>query len=406
MKTRVPTWAVPDSTFRLIERLSSLPIKLHQIDQKDYISELFREAITICRNHSVKKEVVSAIFQLLTGTVLNMNSRRHLLTLPSFVADIITSFECFRKASYPVAAFFLVAAQDRDNRLMIVETDGFIYVISSLLKDESTTVRKVAIALVKVIAVDVAGRTALLTVGCSKLFNSLFECAKKVVLEEDCLESIRCLISSDTAKTLCEEERLLERILPDNTTQHDIIAAKIIYRMSSFLYVNGKGMSRLVDVILQLSASSCPKVRYWGVKALAKQTKIEACSFFLIHTPTVANIVAKTLANLVVEEDIDVHEIAMSMIVDLSSNPLNHRPLTKNTALLTSLAAEVGQKSSKAAVLTFLNLASSEKMRGVLAKTYNLAASLSKFGLTSSNEDNDELKKRALQCVIWLVPLM
>ena len=305
MKSRVPTWIVPDSTFRLTERLSSLPIKLHQIDQKDYISDLFREAITICRNHSAEKEVVSAIFQLLTGMVLNMNSRRHILTLPNFVAGIIASFECFRKASYHVAAFLLVAAQDRDSRLLIVETEGFIPdVLSSLLKDESTTVRKVAIALVKVIAVDSAGRTALLTVESSKLFNSLFECAKKGVVEDDCLESIQYLINSDTAKSLCEEDRLLEQILPENafdskSTQHDVIVAKIIYRMSSFCYVNGKGMSRLVDIILQLSNASCPKVRYLGVKALAKQTKIEACSFFLIHTPTVANIVAKTLASLV-----------------------------------------------------------------------------------------------------------
>ena len=96
----------------------------------------------------------------------------------------------------------------------------------------------------------------------------------------------------------------------------------------------------------------------------------------------------------------------MSMIVDLSSNPLNHRPLTRNTALLTSLAAQVGKNSSKAAVLIFLNLASSERMRGVLAKTYNLAASLSKFGLLSNNEDSEELKKGALQCVIWMAPLM
>jgi hypothetical protein len=165
-------------------------------------------------------------------------------------------------------------------------------------------------------------------------------------------------------------------------------------------------MDSLLDAILITTTNTCPRVRYWGVRALANQAKKEACSFFLLHTPTVANAVAKTLANLVNDKDPDVREVAVTMIVGLSSNPLNHRALSRNAALMASVVTETYNNDSEAAVLILLRLASSEKMRGILAKQYNLTASLSKFGLLSNKQIDVELKKGALQCVIRLVPFM
>jgi hypothetical protein len=72
-----------------------------------------------------------------------------------------------------------------------------------------------------------------------------------------------------------------------------------------------------------------------------------------------------------------------------------------------ALTEAVAHRTSTEAVKVLLCLAKTSKHAKMLAKQYNVTASLSKFGLQSmAGNDSKELQKAALACVIKLVHLM
>eukprot|EP00539_Tryblionella_compressa_P010461 CAMPEP_0178801352 /NCGR_PEP_ID=MMETSP0745-20121128/13304_1 /TAXON_ID=913974 /ORGANISM="Nitzschia punctata, Strain CCMP561" /LENGTH=267 /DNA_ID=CAMNT_0020460187 /DNA_START=594 /DNA_END=1393 /DNA_ORIENTATION=+ len=264
---------------------------------------------------------------------LNVNSRRRLLAVPGFFKSILQDFMHLREASYSIAVFLLVLAQDLDSRLKIIDTPEFFHVLSVLLRDDSVATRKIAITQLNLIAVEKTGRTKLITYGGSALFDSIIDCVQTCGNDETFSVFIRRFIRIDTAKILYNEESIMNKVLGhSSSTQSNVIAAKVIHRLSSFLFVNGKGMERLLNAILSASASNCSRVRYWGVKALANQAKTEALQLFS-----------------------EVCELALGVVVDLASNPLNHRALTKNAIILASLTT-AASNGSKTAILAMIRL--------------------------------------------------
>lgn len=408
-------WSTPSPTTHLIKWVSSFPVLLRESPDTDRLLRLLREAILISISGSIKRRTLSGIFQLLKGLTLNDESRRWLMTSPGFFEMIVANFGSLRVVSFHVATFLLVLAQDATNKSKMVDTPGFIEVLTKLLSEEGAQTRKVAIGILKLVTTEKNGRTKVVSVGGTAFFDSLFECTKKNDIQEACFESIRQLIlCPDTAKTIYSHENFINSMLKEkifhtpSCPQTAILAAKVINRLSSFLSVNGKGMDRFLDVILQISSSKHDRIRNWGAKALLKQSQVEACSFFLMRTQPVV----RTISNLSVDENPHVHSTAMTIVSNLASFSLNQRLVARNRALLASLAATVedsgekfGEDAKREAVLAFLHLANNKKTKMIIAKQHRVVASLSKYGVLTRGNDKD-LKQAALHCVIWLTPFM
>jgi hypothetical protein len=408
-------WMTPYPTTRLIVRVSSFPVKLGDSPDTDGLFRLLHEAILISISGTTTKRVpLSGIFQLLTGLTLNEEGRRHLMASPGLFDMILANFSSLRVISFHVATFLLVVGQDATNKSKMVDTPDFIHVLSGLLLEEGVQTRKVAIALVKLVAMEKSGRSKLVSIGGNRFLDSLFEHTKKNEVQEACLESIRHLICPETAKTIYSNEKLINSILRENMffspscSQAGILAAKVINRLSSFLSVNAKGMERFLDAILQISSSKHHRIRYWGARALLKQSKVEACSFFLMRTQPVV----RTITSLSTDENPLVHATAMNILSNLASFSLNQRLVARNRDLLSSLAATVedsgatfGEDAKREAVVAFLHLANNKKTKMAIAKQHNVVASLSKYGVLPKGHDK-ELRQAALHCVIWLAPLM
>jgi hypothetical protein len=411
----VSSWQTPAPTTRLIERVSSFPVKLQESHDTDRLLRLLQEAILISiSGSSVHRVQLSGIFRLLTGLTIHEESRRRLVHAPGFFDVIIANFSSLRVISFHVATFLLVVAQDGANKTKMVESTDFIHVLSKLLLEEGVQTRKVAIALLKLVSTDNAGRAKLVSIGGTAFFDSLFQCIKKNEIQEACYESIRQLICPDTAKSFYNNEKLINSMLKEKVflspscPQTGILAAKVINRLSSFLAVNAKGMERFLDAILQISSSKHCRIRYWGAKALLKQSQSEACSFFLMRTKPVV----QTITKISRDESPHVHLTAMNILSNLASFSLNQRLMARNEAILSSLAATVegsgatsGEAGKREAVLAFLHLANNKKINAVIAKQYNVVASLAKYGVSSSGEDK-EMTRAALQCIIRLTPFM
>jgi hypothetical protein len=408
-------WQTPYPTKRLIERVSSFPIKLQESSNTNHLLRSLHEAILISISSStIKREHLYGIFRMLTGLTLHEESRRQLMHSPGLFDDIVANFSSLRVISSHVATFLLVVAQDAAIKRKMVDSPDFIHVLSKLLLEEGAQTRKVAIALLKLVAADIGGRTKLIAIGGNSFFDSLFECTKKNETQEACFESIRYLICPDTAQSIYSNEKLINSMLKEkiflspSCSQTGVLAAKVINRLSSFLAVNGMGMERFLDTILQISSSKHNRIRYWGAKALLKQSQSEACRFFLMRTSPVV----RTITKLATDENPHVHATAMNILSNLASFSLNQKLLARNQAILSSLTTTVedsrasfGEAAKRDAVVAFLHLANNKTISTVIAKQHNVVASLSKYGVSSSGEDK-EMMQAALHCVICLTPHM
>jgi hypothetical protein len=398
------TWTAPTHVKRLIERVSTIPIQLELVQDKASLLNVFREAILMCCIDVVDKTTLTGIFQLLTSLVLNASSRRTFYSDPSLIEVTLANYSHLRKAKCHFAAFLLVAAQDLDSRKKILSFPTFVRVLSSMLRENELEARKFAIAIMKLAATERAGRTRLIMLGGSSLLSAVFENARIDETNESSMELIRQLICSDTAKLFHDNDKLLLPMLQAErwNEESSLLVAKIIYRLSGILYAHAKGMSRFLEAILQIcSSDNHPNVRILGARSLMRQSKVEACNFFLLRTPAAAIVIAR----LASDEDSEVNSIGTKVIGNLASNPLNHRALTKNSFLIGPLAASVEQKHSSEALKALFNLADNSKCNRALAKQINVVASLSKYGVSSSIQ-NKKLQNAALTRVVKLVPMM
>jgi hypothetical protein len=400
----VRAWTIPPCVQRLIERVSALPIQLDLVQDRAHILAVFREAILMGCIDVVDKATLTGTFQLLTCLVLNARSRRIFFSDPSLIELCLANYCHLRKAKCHFAAFLLVAAQDLDSRKKILSFPTFIQVLSSMLRENEMETKKFAIAMTKLVATERAGKTRLITLGGSSLFDAIFENTRCSETNESSMELLRQLICSDTATLFHDNDKLLLPILEVKRWNEasSILAAKIIYRLSGVLYAHAKGMSRFLEAILDICLSdNHPKVRLLGAKSLMRQSKVEACNFFLLRTPAAA----KTIARLASDDDSEVNSIGTKIIGNLASNPLNHRALTRDSFLIGPLATSVEQQNSTEALQALITLADNSKCNQALAKHINVVACLSKFGVSSTIQ-NKELQHAALKRVVKLVPMM
>lgn len=417
----VPTWTPPNSLLHLVERLGCLSIVLHDRNTVCIVMRCFREALVVSRaitDASRDDDCIACFFRLLTGLVHNTDNRRQLVDSSSLLLDrILADPQRIHNTTYMdhLAPFLLVLAQDPYSRFRLAEKRDFVDLTATLLREELLETRKAALALVGMVGADSSGRRMLMSSSCDGLFAALFHLTKNTESRDESMEIIRKLICPDTARLIYENKKLLDTVLYNPTTRSQpcsddaiLVMARLVNRLSNFLLVNGKGMDRLLDAILELSTSTSKHIRYIAAKALKKQAQNEGCSFFLMRTSTVV----RTIVALSTDTSPEVRSGAISVVGNLASLPLNQRVLSRNSALLAALSAAASDTTSQTrvdakreAVNAFLNLAKTPKLKPVIAKQHNVVASLSEYGVLS-HDDDKELRNAALHCVMGLAPFM
>jgi hypothetical protein len=391
---------IHSNVLRLIKRLSALPVQLHEIEGKNYLLKVFHEAIERIDCKTTSQKIISGIFQLLKGFVCDFESRRQFFADTSLVETIISKHGPVGKAQHHMAAFLLVAARDLNSQMKMLDYPCFPGLLVSLLRACDVETKKIAVALIKSLASDRIVRVKLIKVGGSDLLEAMCESPRDTNVNE----LVRCLICTETATMLYENEELMREIVKETDLKYQSENfAKIIYRLACMIPLKGKGMNLILDAVLRISSLEEKHVRIWGARSLYKQSLVEACSFFYTRTPPAINTITK-LAN---DRHPEVQFIGIKIIGNLASHPLNTRALTKNASLMIALTEAVAHRTSTEAVKVLLCLAKTSKHAKMLAKQYNVTASLSKFGLQSmAGNDSKELQKAALACVIKLVHLM
>ncbi|KAL3912579.1 MAG: hypothetical protein SGILL_006825, partial [Bacillariaceae sp.] len=382
-------------------RLGKVPVRIQEVEGKEHLLSVFKEAFHMVDSHKTDATAVCGILQLLTGLVTDFESRRQFFADTSLFEVLISNHaRRLQKGQYQLAVFVLVAARDLNSRMKMLTTPGFIPLLTVLLRDGGIETKKIAVALTRILASERTLRSQLIKLGGSEFLESLFECAR----DANANELVRCLISTETATLFHQDEELIKALTRDNGLKYETEAfAKAMYRLASTIRLRGKGLNLIFDAILRLSSSNDKQIKIWGARSLYKQSLVEACSFFFTRTPSAT----KRIAMLANDNCPEIQYIGVKTIGNLASHPLNQRALTKNGALMLSLTKAVTQEASKEAVKALLKLAETSKYAKTLAKQHNVVASLSKYGLSPcADSENKELRKTALACVVRLVPMM
>jgi hypothetical protein len=412
-KTR-QVWKVPESAYQLIHRLRTLEVNLRAMRHSGPLLRLFREVIENV-DVSVDLEPLYHVMELLATLSRNSESKTLVIDYPGLFDSVVlkfsNSFRPGRKVNRGVIHFLHALALSSRNKGIMVEKHEFFRLLFLLLHDDDVDTRRETLVTLKLIAMENFGRSTLFVYWGHRFVDSLIRSVRIEEVAVASLEVLIQLICRDTAMMMCKHKDLLDRLTclasaKSGITQSSPLAAHAIKRLSTYVPLNGKGMWALLEAIVQLSSSEHHRIRLWGARAFVEQSQMPACSFVIMRTPHVVDLITE----LLMDENPTVKSNAIAAVFNLACSPMNLRVMGRNRLLMDALAdaitdcKQVDDAARRQAVLTILCLANHQKSMKMVAKQHNVVASLSRYGV-SADEDKD-LKKAALHGVIWLVPHM
>jgi hypothetical protein len=406
----LPFLALPSSVLHLIERISCLPVFF---SNPSLVLRHFRESVVLRRTYELDTngqcDVMSSFFCLIKGLTNVTKSRHLIIDSPSLLLNQIldaSRCSCSDAFSRKAIHFILLLAQDSHGRVRLAENKRFRTLIVALLSCGVVGNIKRALSLIGRVSADRSARK-LMSMDKFEIFDAMIKCEKTcsiAELRDTYILTVRKLISPDTANS-----ELVDSIL-NNENASNLLIARCVYRLSAVgLLVSGKGMDRLLDAILKATGSASRQERYIGARALLQQSQNEGCSFFLMRTSSVINVVTSLIKDDRVQT---IRAVGVRIAKNIASCSLNHRIFCRQGELLAALCVAATCAISQSwclarqdAVKALLHVA--EAPNSTIAKQHNFVSTLAKYGLQKyDDEAENEIQKRALQCVLKLIAFM
>jgi hypothetical protein len=240
----------------------------------------------------------------------------------------------------------------------------------------------------------------------------------KPELESIAIHTLLRLIGQDTMPLLMKKPTTIIRRLtacatgPSQSERDDpdstkVLAAHSLKRLACYTSVCDKYHPDLLDALTTVANSGDRRIRMWAVKGIREQSLSSTGRFYIARSPDMLAVLVGLARNDCCRQ---VRFQATEALLTLASDSSNAKRMVNSSDVLETLVENADQaksypasgRSSIQAILALACHRTANKQR--VAKTFGLVESLCSYGV--SRDDDNELKKAALHCVIVLAPLM
>jgi hypothetical protein len=375
----------------------------------------------IIRDDQRDQAIQNIALQLLSNWVEHPENRQYLLRRPGLLEDILVLAATANndQTCLCIATILSRFTRESSHKTELVQRKHFLDTILMILKRGHIPACTEALNAILYVATEAPCRLLISQHAKGALFVSIIEKMNNEELQSTANQIICRLITREIVPLVLNKHFVIVDQLratafagkdcknADRLHCVSVLATQSLKRLARYVPVQNNVHPNLVEALTILAKAKNPEIRLWATRGLCEQSKSSTARFYIARSPCLLETIIDLARN---DPNRAVKSKAMETLLFLASDNSNAKRLANNEELLQTLVenakkSELSKSSVRPAIQAILFLATHRLAnKQNVAKTHGLMESLSKYGVSRDNDD--ELKRAALKCVIMLAPFM